>query len=99
MALVKTSGARIAAICTCVPSRRFDNLTDSAEFSDEEIRKVTGMAGVVSRRLAGDAACSSDLCVVAAQRALERLGWKPNSIDALERLQENTNQDQSCPVT
>ena len=83
MALVKTSGARIAAICTCVPSRRFDNLTDSAEFSDEEIRKVTGMAGVASRRLAGDAVCSSDLCVVAAQRALDRLGWKPNSIDAL----------------
>ena len=83
MALVKTSGARIAAICTCVPSRRFDNLTDSAEFSDEEIRKVTGMAGVASRRLAGDAVCSSDLCVVAAQRVLDRLGWKPDSIDAL----------------
>lgn len=27
MALVKTSGPRIAAICTCVPSRRFNNLT------------------------------------------------------------------------
>ncbi len=29
MALVKTFGARIAAVCTCVPTRRFDNLTDS----------------------------------------------------------------------
>jgi len=83
MALVKTSGARIAAVCTCVPSRRFDNLTDSAEFSDEEIRKVTGMAGVAARRLAGDTVCSSDLCVAAAQRTLDRLGWKPDSIDAL----------------
>lgn len=83
MALVKTSGARIAAVYTCVPSRRFDNLTDSAEFSDEEIRKVTGMAGVAARRLAGDTVCSSDLCVAAAQRALDRLGWKPDSIDAL----------------
>lgn len=61
----------------------FDNLTDTVEFSDEEIRKVTGMAGVASRRLAGDAVCSSDLCVAAALRALDRLGWKPNSIDAL----------------
>ncbi len=83
MALVKTAGARIAAVCTCVPTRRFYNLTDSAEFSDEEIRKVTGMAGVAARRLAGDAVCSSDLCVAAAQRVLDRLGWKPDSIDAL----------------
>lgn len=83
MALVKTSGARIAAVCTCVPTRRFDNLTDSTEFSDEEIRKVTGMAGVAARRLAGDTVCSSDLCITAAQRALDRLGWKPDSIDAV----------------
>ena len=83
MALVKTSGARIAAVCTCVPTRRFDNLTDSTEFSDEEIRKVTGMAGVAARRLAGDTICSSDLCITAAQRALDRLGWKPDSIDAV----------------
>src|SRR5215510_13059016 len=83
MALVKTSGARIAAICTCVPSKRFDNLTESAEFSDEEIRKVTGMAGVSARRLAGDTVCSSDLCVVAAQRVMKSLSWEPDSIDAL----------------
>jgi 3-oxoacyl-[acyl-carrier-protein] synthase-3 len=83
MALVKTFGARIAAVCTCVPTRRFDNLTDSAEFSDEEIRKVTGMAGVAARRLAGDTVCSSDLCIAAARRALDRLGWTPDSIDAL----------------
>ena len=83
MALVKTSGARIAAVCTCVPTKRFDNLTDSGEFSDEEIRKVTGMAGVSARRLAGDTVCSSDLCVTAAQRAMDSLGWKPETIDAL----------------
>ena len=83
MALVRTFGARIAAVCACVPTRRFDNLTDSAEFSDEEIRKVTGMAGVSARRLAGDTVCSSDLCIAAAQRALDRLGWKADSIDAL----------------
>lgn len=83
MALVRTSGARIAAVCTCVPTRRFDNLKDSAEFSDEEIRKVTGMAGVAARRLAGDAVCSSDLCVAAAKQALDKLKWSPDSIDAL----------------
>jgi 3-oxoacyl-[acyl-carrier-protein] synthase III len=83
MAVVKTTGARIAGICTCVPTKRFDNLTDSGEFSEEEIRKVTGMAGVAARRLAGDTVCSSDLCIAAARRAMDRLGWTPESIDAL----------------
>ena len=83
MAVVKTTGARIAAICTCVPTTRFDNLADSGDFSEEEIRKVTGMAGVSARRLAGDTVCSSDLCIAAAKRAMDRLGWAPESIDAL----------------
>jgi 3-oxoacyl-[acyl-carrier-protein] synthase-3 len=83
MAVVKTAGARIAAVCTCLPARRFDNLTDSSAFTEEEIRKVTGMAGVSSRRVAGETLCSSDLCAAAAQRLLERLNWQVDSIDAL----------------
>jgi 3-oxoacyl-[acyl-carrier-protein] synthase-3 len=62
---------------------RFDNLADAVEFTDEERRKVTGMAGVLARRLAGDSVCSSDLCFVAARRLLEELHWEPASIDAL----------------
>lgn len=83
MAVVKTTGARIAAVCTCLPAKRFDNLKDSAAFSEEEIRKVTGMAGIASRRVAGESLCSSDLCIAAAQRLLERLGWTADSIDAV----------------
>jgi 3-oxoacyl-[acyl-carrier-protein] synthase-3 len=62
---------------------RFDNLRDTVEFSEEEIRKVTGMAGVAARRLAGDSVCSSDLCAVAAERLLRSLKWDPASVDAL----------------
>lgn len=83
MAIVKTTGARIAAVCTCVPTKRFDNLTDTSAFTEEEIRKVTGMAGVSSRHVAGETLCSSDLCIAAAQRLLERLNWPANSIDAV----------------
>ncbi len=83
MALLKTSEARIAAVCTCVPARRFHNLVDVAEFSEEEVRKVTGMAGVAARRMAGETICSSDLCIAAARRALHKLGWEPSSVDAL----------------
>ena len=83
MAIVKTSGARIAGICTSVPSKIFDNVADTAEFTEQEVRKVTGMAGVSSRRMAGNSVCSSDLCVLAAQRIMNSLGWEPDSIDAL----------------
>ena len=83
MAIVTTSGARMAGVATCVPKARFDNLADSLEFSEQEIRKVTGMAGVASRRLAGDSVCSSDLCIAAGGRLLESLEWEPGSIDAL----------------
>lgn len=83
MAVVKTAGARIAGICTCLPTKRFDNMKDSSAFTEEEVRKVTGLAGVLSRRVAGDTLCSSDLCIAAAQRLLDRLGWATDSIDAV----------------
>jgi 3-oxoacyl-[acyl-carrier-protein] synthase-3 len=83
MAKTETTGSRIMAICTCVPSERFDNLKDAKEFTQEEIRKVTAMAGIAARRVADDSTCSSDLCEVAANRVLEMTGWERDSIDAL----------------
>ena len=37
-------GSRIAAIGTCVPSKKFDNLTDTSDFTKDEIRKVVDVA-------------------------------------------------------
>jgi hypothetical protein len=45
---------RILGVSTCVPARRFDNLTDTTEFAPDEVRKVVGMAGVTARRVADD---------------------------------------------
>jgi 3-oxoacyl-[acyl-carrier-protein] synthase-3 len=83
MALVQTSGSRIAGICTSVPMSRFDNVADTVEFTETEVRKVTGLAGVSARRIAGDSVCSSDLCVQSSERLLQSLGWSPDSVDAL----------------
>jgi len=83
MAQTTTSGARVAGIVACLPTRRFDHLKDTAGFTPAEVRKVTGMAGVSARRLAGDALCSSDLCATAADRLLESLGWARDSGDAV----------------
>ena len=76
-------GARIAAIVSCVPEQRFDNLKDSTGFGKEEIAKVVRMAGIAARRVAGDSICSSDLCLAAAESALESLGWERDSVDGL----------------
>jgi len=76
-------GARIRGIVSAVPSRRFDNFEDTAGFTAEEVRKVVGMAGVRSRRLAGESVCSSDLCQAAAESLLEKIGWERDSVDAL----------------
>jgi 3-oxoacyl-[acyl-carrier-protein] synthase III len=83
MAKCVIRGARIAGLVSAVPSRRFDNLKDTSGFTEDEVRKVVGMAGVKTRRMAGDAVCSSDLCQAAAESLLEKLGWARDSVDAL----------------
>jgi 3-oxoacyl-[acyl-carrier-protein] synthase-3 len=83
MATSTIGGSRIAAIGTCVPSRQFDNLTETSEFTQDEVRKVVALAGVHERRLADDLICSSDLCVEAADCILDSLNWSRDSIDAL----------------
>src|SRR5512143_1285166 len=83
MAFTKIKGTRIAAVVTCVPEQRFDNLKDTTGFTQDEVRKVVAMAGVNARRVAGDSICSSDLCLKAADTVLASLKWEPSSIDAL----------------
>ena len=83
MAATSLKGPRIAGIVTCVPSCRFDNQKDTKNFTKEEIRKVTAMAGVSERRLADNSICSSDLCITASESVLEALKWERDSIDAL----------------
>jgi 3-oxoacyl-[acyl-carrier-protein] synthase-3 len=83
MAKCRIRGATIKGIVSAVPSRQFDNLKDASGFTEEEVRKVVGMAGVKSRRMAGEAVCRSDLCQTAAESLLEKIGWDRDSVEAL----------------
>jgi 3-oxoacyl-[acyl-carrier-protein] synthase-3 len=83
MAKCTIQGVTIRGVMSAVPSRQFDNLKDAAGFTKDEVRKVVGMAGVKSRRMAGEFVCSSDLCQAAAESLLERIGWERDSVDAL----------------
>lgn len=83
MAISSLPACSIRAICSSVPKQRFNNLTETTAFDPVEVDKVVKMAGVRTRHIAPEAICSSDLCVAAAKRVLDRLQWKPESIDAL----------------
>ena len=83
MASTSIKGIRIAGIGTCVPLRRFDNVTETSEFTEDEVKKVVALAGVNARRLADDSMCSSDLCVAAANKIIDSLQWERDSIAAL----------------
>lgn len=83
MPITHCNAARIRGVASCVPARRFDNLTETSGFEPEEVEKVVRMAGVKSRHLADDATCSSDLCIAAARDLMNRLQWAPDSVDAV----------------
>jgi 3-oxoacyl-[acyl-carrier-protein] synthase III len=97
MAITHTRAAKIRAITSCVPSKRFDNLKDTSEFTGEEIQKVVRMAGVKTRHMADDSTCSSDLCLAAAKDVMQSLDWSPDSIDALIFITQS--QDYFLPST
>jgi len=83
MAKASISGCKIAGICTSVPSRCFDNIKDTSEFTEGEVKKVVALAGVSTRRVVDEKTCSSDLCSAAARSLIDSLKWGPDSIDAL----------------
>jgi 3-oxoacyl-[acyl-carrier-protein] synthase-3 len=76
-------GMAMRGVIACVPPREVSNERDYPWFSPAEVRKITSMAGIKSRRMAEADVCTSDLCAEAGKVLLQRLGWDPGSIDAL----------------
>ena len=83
MAFSQLHGCSIRAICSSVPPRIFDNLTETTGFDPTEVDKVVKMAGVRTRHIVSENVCSSDLCIAAGQRVLTRLEWPAESVDAV----------------
>ena len=83
MAVSTVRAPALRGITTCVPSRRLNNVTDTAAFAAEDVRKIVAMAGVAERRVVDEATCSSDLCFAAATDLLDALEWSRPSVDAV----------------
>jgi len=76
-------GMLICGVVSCIPASEIQNDRDYPWFEPSEIRKVTTMAGIKSRRKADESTCTSDLCAAAATKLLNNLGWDPASVDGL----------------
>lgn len=70
-------------VVACVPAKEVSNERDYPWFDASEVRKITSMAGIKSRRIADPDVCTSDLCTAAGQELLRRLDWDPKSVDAV----------------
>src|SRR5690349_10019852 len=73
----------VRGVVACVPEKELRNERDYPWFDASDIRKITSMAGIKSRRVADENVCTSDLCSAAGEALLKRLDWDPGTVDGL----------------
>jgi 3-oxoacyl-[acyl-carrier-protein] synthase-3 len=86
---------RIAGIASAVPAEAMSPIETAgpAGISPEEAQKIAHMTGVHKRHVASLSCCTSNMACAAAQRLLEDLNWKPESIDALVVVSQTHDYD------
>jgi 3-oxoacyl-[acyl-carrier-protein] synthase III len=90
-------GVRLRGVVAATPAAVVDNAAFAERFGEAAVRDVCKMTGVEHRRWAAEGQTTSDLCLAAAERLLERLGWTPDSVDALIFVSQTP--DQRLPAT
>jgi 3-oxoacyl-[acyl-carrier-protein] synthase-3 len=80
---VKTTGAIIVGIVSCVPSRQIKNDYFVDKFGETGVNDVVKMIGVNKRHWVDETTTTRDLCLHAGKRLLKDLDWDPKSVDAL----------------
>lgn len=82
MAILHFKNSRVAGIACTLPKNQVST-EEIAESLAIDPKRVVALTGIKSRRVAPPHICASDLCVDAASRLLDELGWQRESIDAL----------------
>lgn len=77
------SGVALRGVVCAVPGAPVANSVIAETLGDQAVADVVKMVGVETRHWAAPDQTSADLCAAAAERLLERLGWEPDSVDAL----------------
>src|SRR5262245_61333969 len=83
MAGGKVGGVRIAGIGAAVPEAVGTVADVEKSFGEEQARRVAKSVGVEQRHISTGGICTSDLCYSAADRLLQELQWRRDSIDAV----------------
>lgn len=83
MIITTLRGSRVAGIATAVPDKICAVPDLAALFGHEEAAKLAKSTGVFQRRIAGNGLCASDLCLAAARRLINDLGWEAATIQGL----------------
>lgn len=82
MAFLSFENVKIKGITAVVPK----NIKKTAElpfFTPEEGKYVEEQTQIKEARIVSEGTCASDLCLKAAERLIEELGWEKSEIDAL----------------
>lgn len=77
------SDVAIKGIVSVVPKNELDNLEYMNQFGDRRVKKQILLTGIEKRRACINGQTAGDLCTVAAEHLIKRLGWKKNNIKAL----------------
>lgn len=89
MAFLKTEKVAIRGISGCVPSNVEENIDLPFYQSKEEASHVIEATGIERRHIAPEHITASDLCLKAASKLIEELGWEKDSIDLLAFCTQN----------
>ena len=84
MAFLDIKNIVLKGIAACVPERIEDNSTLPLLGSSDDIAKFIETTSIIKRHIVADSGiCTSDLCVVAAERLIKDIGWNKDEIDCL----------------
>lgn len=97
MATGVLDNVEIKGIACAVPDRIIKSEDYYKVFGVENVQKFVNMTGIMTRHVALDEQCASDLCYIAAKRLLDKLNWEPLSIDALILITQTP--DYAVPAT
>ena len=82
MAYLAYPAVRVVGVSACVPKQVESNWTSPLIPDDERVKLITS-TGIEEKRVAPQGVCTSDLCLAAAERLIEELGWDKSEIEAL----------------
>ena len=89
MAFFKIQNVSIKGISACVPPKVEENITLPFYSSSEEANQVISATGIERRHVATRDITVSDLCLKAAEKLIEDIGWEKESIDLIALVTQN----------